>query len=189
MEYLEDRRRFLLNSTKGLVGIVGVGFLNGCDGDRDHNEFLSYDSHPVDQVFRDQCGFRLIYTDGEGILRENKYSSTLINLDNGLKVFVENMPEEIGKKFKYNAPLEFKEVYEKIYRNNEFPQPFLIIKDLKEGERGFANTIKHIYVRQKLIDLERSYTEVHLPRNQNISPGNEVFGGKFKIQAEMNEVK
>ena len=187
MEFDAGRRRLLKNSARGLMGIVAAGIIGGCYRDRDHNEFQSYDSHPVDQVFRDHDGFRLIYTDGEGILRENKYFSTLINLDNGLKVFVENMPEEIGKKFKYNAPLEFREVYEE--SRPEFHQPFLIIKDLKEGERGFANTIKHKYVRRKFIDLERSYIEVHLPRNQNISPGNEVFGGKFKVESEMHEVK
>ncbi len=187
MEFDAGRRRLLKNSARGLVGIAAAGIICGCDGDRNHNEFLSYDSHPTDQVFRDHDGFRLIYTDGEGILRENKYFSALINLDNGLKVFVENMPEEIGKRFKYNTPLEFSIVYEE--SPIELPQPFLIIKDLKEGERGFANTIKHKYVRQNLIDLERSYTELHLPKNQNISPGNEVFGGKFKVESEMHEVK
>ncbi|MDO8508490.1 MAG: hypothetical protein Q7S27_02280 [Nanoarchaeota archaeon] len=183
MEHQRDRRAFLKNGVKGLVGLVAGSLLNGCD--RTHNEYLGFESHPVDQVFRDHDGFRLIYSDGEDILRENKYLSTLLNSDNRLGVLLENMPDEVRKKFKYDAPQE-QQNYEPYFH---CPPSILIIKDLKEGERGFANTVRYSYVREGSDDFERAYTEVHLPRNQNISPGNEVFGGKLKIEAEIHEVK
>lgn len=182
MEYKEDRRKFFGNLGKGLVGIIGAGIVGGC-GEREHNEYIGFESHPVDQVFRDHDGFRLIYTDEEGILRENRYSSILLNPDYRREVHLENIPDEVRKKFRYNASLGLEEGY------REYCHPTCIIKDLKEGERGFANTIRYKFIRARDYDLEKSYTEVHLPKNQNISPGNEVFGGKFRVKAEMHEVK
>ena len=183
MEYKEDRRKFLLNSAKGLVGIIGAGIVGGCKTDRDHNEYLGFDSHPVDQVFRDHTGFRLLYTDEDGVLIEKMYFSRLFDPKNVERKPVESAPEEYIRRFSYSPPFTNDNVDKWSWRN------LLIIKDLKEGERGFILNLKYNMVRSAKDNVETVYTEVHLPKNQNISPGNEVFGGKLRIEAEMHEVK
>lgn len=186
MEYKEDRREFLENLGKGLVGLIGAGIVGGCKTDRDHNEYLGFESHPVDQVFIDHDGFRLLYTDKDEVLIEKRYFSSLFDPKNVERKSVENAPEESIesiKKFSYSPPFTNTNVSKWSWRN------LLIIKDLKEGERGFVLNLKYNMVRNANENVETAYTEVHLPRNQNISPGNEVFGGKLRVEAEMHEVK
>ena len=61
MEFNAGRRRLLKNSARGLMGIVAAGIIGGCDGDRNHNEFLSYDSHLVDHIVERATNYRNRY--------------------------------------------------------------------------------------------------------------------------------
>ncbi len=157
----------------GLALLTVAGVLRvSCD--RERNEYTSFNSHPVDQVFRDHDGIRLIHTDSKGIIQESEYSGELVYKKYYMGEEIENVPIDITNKFKYV--------------NDPNRRDILIIKDLNEGERGYANLIKY---NQIVIgpNQKRNYLEVHLPKDSRISPGKEVFGNKPRIEAEMNEVK
>ena len=145
--------------------------MNGCK--RDHCEYISFIWYPVDQVFRDHNGFRLIYTDPEGLVIEKKYKEEDYphkDIEN-----IEEVPEDVAKKFRY--------------LDSRVKEGSSIIKDLKEGEKGFANVLLFNKIRFTENDRKSAYVEVHIPINKDISPGNEVYGGKYRIENPLHEVK
>ena len=166
LEDITNTKQYLAKAT-GLALLVGIYWFS----DRKHNKYESFESHPVDQVFRNYDGVSLFYSDAKGLVHEMIYSGSLKEIES----IIEEVPQEISGKFKY---LEGKA------KNGPY-----IIKDLAERERGYANILVYDYIRASNVDIRKTCIEVHLPRNQNISLGNEVFGGKLRIEAEMNEVK
>ncbi len=192
MEYKEDRRRFIGSLARNFIGGSGLAALAGgaafsitmaCG--KVYNEYEGFDSHPVDQVFRDHHGFRLLYTNENGFLVEKQYLNELTS--STLHRDIQNIPEDVRKKFKVSIGA--------ILARQDDVSLISIIKDLDNNERGFANVLhygkknKTIFGVHDMTNNKSSYVEVHLPRNYNVSPGNEVFGGKHSIKAEMHEVK
>ena len=125
--------------------------------------------HPADQVFRDHKGYRIYFTNGNEEIIEKKY------MEPPSYHHPEDFPFPIieeTNKFK-----SFKPKLKKSIR---------IFKDLPLRERG-----KTIILKYSLPKIEDSfeYIEIHLPRNAQLSPGNEVYGGKAKINDSLEEIK
>ncbi len=178
-----NRREFFSRVEGFIGGVIGLSFLNGCD--RTHNKYLKFESHPVDQVFRDHNGFRLLYTDENSVLIERKYEGPL-SYPNDRVIGtgdLEGAPEDITKKFKY---FFIGRDYDLVGRGNCF---ITIVKDLENNERGFASSLTYELVKEMESNKELTYTEVHLPKDREISPGNESFGGRLQLESPIHKVK
>ena len=125
--------------------------------------------HPADQVFRDHNGYRVLYTDESGLVREARY------WDKG----AEPCPD-ITLPMSMRGPCE--------------PgQNLKVFKDLQPEERGFATSVQYrargFALGSFWFDGVHAYTEIHLPNDEELSPGNETWGGKHKKHAPMLELK
>ena len=162
-----DRRQFL-RGAMGSTGLAGLLAFAGCEDSEspEKPKYLGYEEHPVDQVFKDCYGYRALFTDKESIVRERKYRDYKDRVTRPREV-----PEDIKRNFLY---------FEKDLNHEVF-----VIKDLEEGQRGFARAIKYSIFRHW---DPRTYAEIHIPKNLRISPGIDATGGKFSRDVPMYEV-
>ena len=161
---------------KTLFGIVTAALYLGCEPKFiSKDEFYEgYSRHDVDQVFRDDRGYRVYYDDGEGIVQELKYSRFFEVQERSIyeENLLKQVPEEDRKKLKVNLKPNHPHV--------------VIIKDLPNQTQGFAHVLSFA-TRYNFDDGEHypwnyytfHHAEIHLPKDQNLSPGNEVYGGNY----------
>jgi len=162
----KEFRRIAITGTLFLALAVG-GF--SCT---QKNTYKWYEEHPVEQVFRDHNGYRLLYTDENSVVREKKYYSKGTCYHCSRIGFPEDTPDEIKEKFSYRS--------EKI----------VIIKDLAPGEKGYARVIHHdAYLPSIPGTVPATHVEIHIPKDKKIDPGTERWGGKFPKNANMGEIK
>jgi hypothetical protein len=167
---LESRREFLVKAAKittvgGLASLAleGINFLNQYEKNANSvdKDSFAFESHAADQIFRDHNGYRVFFTDGNQKLREVKYKFEFNPLN-----------AQIPQKFREN----FREMH---------PGCITVFKDLDEKTRGYANVLTY----GSKTGIGHYYVEMHIPKSSVISPGNESFGGKYKTNAPMQEVK
>ena|SRR3989338_4153012 len=158
---------------KTLLGIVSAAIIgSGCS---DTYRYKGYSRHDVDQVFRDHNGYRTCYDDEQGIVHEKKYLDRYAwdwRSRNNWELYLKEMLPLIPEADKNNFKADFQE-------------PVVVIKDLSPETAGFAHVLK--FQRDGMYPLE--IAEIHLPKDQNLSPGNEMYGGKQKTYNPMHEVK
>lgn len=170
------RRDFLesiLKTTAGIMAVSGVVSGVGLVYYVLKNTSFSFElnTHPVDQVFRDNNGYRVFYTDNNQKVVERSYQGNLIIR-------------------KSEVPKEFREHFREIT-----PGRAQIFKDLDEGARGYVNILNRI---EQIKPIKSNseyiyYVEIHLPKSSKISPGKELIktGGipNETVEKPMHEVK
>ena len=162
-----NRRKFLKMAAESSGLAVLIAPL-GCKKDSFIKRgYLSYQEHPVDNVFRDYDGYRVYFTDGNNVVREREYRSDLVWSVKRPK----DVPEDVKKRFLY---------FEKDLSNEVF-----VIKNLEEGQRGFARVITYLPKARKRLE---TYTEIYIPKSQKISPGKDITPGKFPKEIPMHEI-
>jgi len=129
-----------------------------------------YTRHPVDQVFEDHNGYRVNYADANTKVTKIKYF-----FDDERWMFDEaiNPDQSIRSQFRDLQTLL-----------SSCKRGAVIYKDLKETERGYANVFSYTTESRECYHL----VEIHIPKTQGLSPGNETYGGKFKTHSQMSEV-
>ncbi len=165
---------------KSLVTMVGLFGLSATGCGVKQADFVKptsyyYERHDVDQVFRDHNGYRLIWDDSTGLVHERQYDSEHYYLN--LKT---PYPDSLDVEFKF-----LKDRIDKI----------VIIKDLNSKAQGYAQAV-HYYIPKEYFpsgingeQVPLYYVEVHIPKDQGLSPGNEAYGGKFQTNSPIHEIK
>jgi len=154
---------------KTLTAIVlGLSLTTGCFG---YSGFDKVERYPVEQVFRDHSGYRIMYTDGKGLVHEEKFYSWQ-------REELPELPASEAGKFQYYTEGEREE------------ESVRVIKDLEEGARGYAEVVRYS-VHGFSIDngIKSTHVEIHLPKDQQISPGIDRTGGKYPQYPPLSEVK
>ena len=146
----------------------------GCD--RTHKEYVSFSTSPVEQVFRDHDGYRIYFMGEKNQLSEYKVYTGYPNcFENGSSV-IEGLPEKVKDML--------------VFTNNIEENKVRIIKDLKEGEHGYANIVAYKQVLCANPDRDQYYVEIHLSETQGLSPGNEIYGNRKNLKKDsMSEIK
>src|SRR3989339_175979 len=133
------------------LSLLGIG----CEEDRSPIgvQSASVETIPVDQVFRDTYGFRVYATNtNEELIETNFDANNQWSWNFGKRVVSTPMLKE--------------------FKGRPEEDAVKIFKDLKEGERGYAKTMKYQVLGSKL-RREYAYTEIHLPRSSSLIPGND----------------
>ncbi len=129
--------------------------------------------HPVDQVFRDHDGFRAMYADADGLVREVKYTE--------------------GDGYHTRVPCPDAALPPPLSGPCTPEQNLKVYKDLPTGERGFAASLKYTVkgwaVGERWNTDSVTYTEIHLPKDATLTPGNETYGGKYRTHEKMRDIK
>jgi hypothetical protein len=148
------------------LGLAGISYICSKEDNPDQSS-IRYVSHPVDQVFRDHNGYRVFFSDNNQEYVEIKYYPGPGELEEALKI-----PENIARNFTDPHSLaRYRQV--KIFR------------DLEPKSRGIAHILKF----RSVIGDEYSNVEIHMPKDSDISPGNETYGPpRHKIHSEMSEI-
>nr|MBA4404844.1 hypothetical protein [Nanoarchaeum sp.] len=150
--------------------------------------YKRFESLPVDQVFKDHNGFRIYFTDQNGKIEERKYfDAGNLDVRNG----------NISYAYKYlmipaDIPDSIDVKFEIISKEKPSPGAVTIFKDLAPDQRGYANILwfeQYMPVGRVNNLLDCYYVEIHIPSNQGLSAGIEVYGGKFPIKESMREIK
>jgi hypothetical protein len=163
------RREFLERNgcALALFGVAGA-FTGMVLFEKYEYKFSHTERHPVDQVFRDHNGYRVRWTSANGVDVEVKYLSSRRTRQ------IQEIPPEILSRFTQT--------------NGIVDEGVKIIRDL-DDERGFAQVLHYDGMRRIGQDFKETYAEIHLPKSQRVSPGNEVWGGKNKKYDHMGEIK
>ncbi len=161
-----NRREFLT-----AAGLMGLLVCAGCG--KGKNSYLSYEEHPVDQVFRDFRGYRILFTDEQNVVRERRYDDDATYF--GFPQRPNDVPETIAAKFSLLS--------------TDFTSQVFVIKDLEEGARGVARVLKSQIYRSDRGSVLQDYAEIHIPKNQKIGPGIDRTGGKFSQDIQMHEIE
>ena len=175
-----SRRALLMLSGGCIAGfsatVFGIPVLLEKYGDRTHGEYKSFSHHPVDQVFRDHDGYRVRWVAEDDISEEIKYSDAPIRSNiRGVSGGIEGMPSDIADKFRC---IDTRGRHRKV----------VLIHDLGEGKRGYANVVHYDQIILADRDVtENIYAEIHLSRNQGISPGNDL--SNLVTRTPMHEIK
>lgn len=160
----------------GLVALLGLSIV-ACKREPLEVKTRSVSSTPIDQVFMDHNGYRTYHTNSMEALTEVSFVSLHPLFLESVKdcVFVSDISEFKGKPGQVSVR---------------------IFKDLSQGERGYAKTLifscnpKKYTKWQRDLDAIYSYTEIHLPRNKDISPGiDAICEGKHTRYSPMGEIK
>ncbi|MDI6721574.1 MAG: hypothetical protein QMD85_04230 [Candidatus Aenigmarchaeota archaeon] len=131
---------------------------------------ISYriERHDADQVFRDHNGYRVYFDNESGEVIEKRY------YEDGEKDWInyplDNVPFPRIRESDRFKGLKSGDKHVKIYR------------DLPEGEEGYADAVHYNVpsMNHNFREHERlHYVEIHLPVSQKLSPGTELWGGKF----------
>ena len=173
---------------KTLVGIVTSALISGCFPSPEMTyDYKGYSRHDVDQLFRDDHGYRIYYDDEQGIVHEQIYPEIWHGPLFGTlheESILPLVPEIDRERFK--VPLK--------------PGGhFFIVKDLPYGAQGFASILRfgiranYDAIRDGVMDGEGYYSEtthveVHLPKDQNLFC-NQIYDGKQKTYNPMHELK
>lgn len=153
-----------------------MGFaVNGCNDPKTYPpttySYKGYSRHDVDQVFLDHDGFRTIYDDEEGFVHQNKYSTTSGLNQDEIKAIEKLVPEGDRKKIKMD-----------IQHLSKPASRVVIIKDLPYSTPGFCQELEFEGNGYSFNGVKFQYAfgvvEIHLPKDQNLSPGNETYGGR-----------
>jgi len=122
-----------------------------------------YVEHPVEQVFRDHDGVRTFFTDADNRVVEYKYY---------YRDHLKPSPDkEIASRFR------------------NLDDSIAIYNDLPNEQRGFAKVLLYNHAGIFGGLARDNCVEIHRPRNSLVSPGNETYGGKFKTDSQMGEIK
>ena len=130
-------------------------------------EDYSYAEYPIDQIFRDHNGYRLLYTNASGALNETKV------LDWGHCNYT-HFPA-VTERNKFST-------------DNEGNKALRIFKDLEFNQRGYCRTIR----KEGFFPCNTFfYAEIHLPRDGKINPGINIIH-RYKqrpLELKMQEIK
>jgi len=162
------RRKALISigaaTTSFVATLLSVPYLVDKYSDREHGEYREFSTHPVDQVFRDNTGYRVRWVGEDDVSEEVKYSILKYPQpvhERGVSGGMEGMPQDISYKFRFIGT-----------RGKE--QSVILIHDLEDGERGYANVLHYEQIVAGGEDKKDIYVEIHLRRNQGISPGHDI---------------
>jgi hypothetical protein len=168
-----------------MVGLLGLSAI-GCTKEKPiaiKPTRYYYEQHDVDQIFRDHNGYRLIWDDSNEAVNERKY---LCSGGGG------PFPDSLDWKFR---------------ALNEHKSHVVIFRDLEQGKQGYAEVVNYwitypdsSYTLWEKFAVHREYrkrgegwfhyVEIHLPKNQQLLPGEEVYyRGKFLRHGPISEVK
>jgi len=181
-----------MNKIKVLIAAAALSLTLGCGASFETNlnhmrKNTTVKRYNIEQVFRDHDGYRVYHKDNDGRLVEEKYySSRWRDRQNPLEYY-RSMPEH-KKDFKsLNIEAEL--------HDGRLVQ---VYKDLKAGEEPYVMVLE-TWTNCSAWDGELNpngsqpvllqYAEIHLPQDENISAGNEVYGGKYKTTSPMGEIK
>jgi hypothetical protein len=157
------------------LGLFGLG----CGEDRRSLEVecVSLKTIPVDQVFRDNEGFRVYYTNSNEEVIETNFSS--FNW------------WEINYRERIVSTSTLKE-----FKGKPEESPVRVFKNLEESQRGHAKTMTYQISAKGTNSFLRvgrrkfEYTEIYLPRNGSLMPGNDSYRrGKQTVHSPMGEIK
>jgi len=154
----------------GLTGLFFRGMLSGPIPELKYSLYQETTRLPVDQVFRDYYGYRVSFSDSQGLVHERIFRS-----DYGFgKKVPKNIPQNERNNFKFL----------------EDEHSAFIIKDLPQGRRGYVNIATFNQEAWFFIPQTINHAEVHIPQNQNISPGYEaISSGKSTTYHNMGEIR
>ncbi len=163
----------------------GASFERNLNDMRKNTQFKKYD---VEQVFRDHNGYRIYHKTDDGRLIEEKY------FEFGFQSLHYDDPKSSDF---YKEMHEYKSEFKSL--SNTFSDGCVqVYKDLKPGEKAYALVLETKVHRSSFdysltpngsIEDKMYYVEVHMPENNNISPGNETWGGKYKTTSPMGEIR
>lgn len=126
--------------------------------------------HDVDQVFRDHNGYRVYFTEAEGRVIEKKYFSD----GEASRMNYSNIPFPEFKDLRFKG-LQERTDHVKIYKDAD-GKGYAEVLHYKGDWSHNGND--HLY-----------YVEIHLPQDAKLSPGNESYGGKFRTNTPLTEIK
>ncbi|MBT3297448.1 hypothetical protein HN385_00835 [archaeon] len=139
-------------------------------------ENYSYNHYPVNQVFRDHDGYRIIFDDENGRVQEIEFQDNNHITYHHWGYIYPNVPED-----NHFSDLSNLEGYIKIFH------------DLEIEEEGYADAIIYKLPQSVLDGVQRdyNYVEIHLPLDQELNPGLERWGHhpQHMIEGTMKEVK
>ncbi len=161
-------RNFLrkIQSAGALAALLGCSEPELC--------FEGFEQHPVDQVFRDFRGYRVYFTDSRGVYLEKDYPEPWIGV--GVSYYPPDVPPEIKEKFVYLT-------------HENVDSVATIIKDLEPFQRGYANVLHYTAEKWDIHPAPQASLEIHLPKNEQLSPGYSCTGGKNPTYPPMGEIK
>lgn len=125
-------------------------------------------TYPVDQIFKDHNGYRIIFTDENQLVQEQNIGNLTYNIPQGRV--------SCGEFWNYPPTVTNPELLEYFRGLRESPVDSAhIYKDLTENKRGEVRildySIKTTCYAEPREGLHMSYVEMHLPKSQKISPG------------------
>lgn len=140
-----------------ILGGMGYCSVKGCEYlTREHTKYVSFETHPVDQVFRNSWGYTIRWTNNKDIDEERGYSHYYSDRPKN----IDGIPQEINKRF---APFE----------SEDTP---IVIRDLEDGARGFTEVLMYEHSRGPSERDNRLIVQIHLPKSTRVSPGIEELG-------------
>jgi len=165
-----------------IIGTTIVAFLlKGCltfSGIGISPQIKGFERHPVDQVFSDSSSYTAIWTDKNNLIKQRVYlnDTTPVPLVKREKAYIK-LPEGIKTNFLFYSN----------YDKN--PYTVAVIKDLRTGERGYANSINfNAYFWWPSRGRNYAYTEIHM--SDKLSPGITYRNGKnFSSREQRGEIQ
>ncbi len=162
-----------------LVASLMIG-ASGCKTEADCKDLYASPyrrEDPVDQIFRDHDGYRVYFTEADGLVRETKYFD---------HIHCAPTPTIIDWSNEW-SPRDFK-------RTPSCDEAVSIFKDLPAGTRGFAKIMTVTGTYDNYVGLNRcegtgQFVEIHLPKEATLSPGHATYGGKYQTHEPMGEVR
>jgi len=147
--------------------------------------YENYHQHSVDQVFRDYNGYRVVWANERGELKEISYKG-VPSLDVSYSDCA-ILPVDLSNSMKYRFKL--------FSGYNIRSSAVKIVKDLSANRRGFADVltakVKHqINNFKPRHALDYRIVVIHLPNKQGLNPGRYSHGHVADRQeGEMSEIK
>ncbi|MDP3728272.1 MAG: hypothetical protein Q8R18_02340 [bacterium] len=153
---------------KSVLSLLGLLSLEACE-----KPVISYSvlDIPIDQVFRQSRGYKILSTDLSGRIYELDY--TLRRTDCGTLLF---------------APQQIKNQFISFPSDKEDPR-VVLFRDVSNDKQSYAKVLEYqagCFNRNNLA----YYVEIHLASHQDINPGIEdIRTGKFIRHEPMQEIK
>lgn len=173
LDFIKPVAKLSLITLAMTTATISIGsFLGG----KKEVETLNYkiEKHDVDQIFRDHNGYRIFFDDEKDEVQEKKYFED----GEGNYWRRDDIPSPV---------IPEQELSQFVGLGFEDKKHIRIFRDLSPGAQGYANVIHYSTSKGDFGPLY--YVEMHIPKNENLSAGNEVYGGKFSTHEAIKEIK
>lgn len=149
---------------KKLLGVLLVFSCMLLCCDYDHGEYVSVETYPADQVFRDHNSYRVRWVGEDRIDQEIRCVDWAYMCNPNrprYRYVIEDIPKDVADKFLKLDYLDQHSVF--------------VIRDVAEG-RGYVNVLYYRNIQSAEEDNDRTFAEIHLPISTMVQAGNDRFG-------------